>query len=233
MKFDTRGGHNRKLVNENFFKSWSPKMAYILGLIYADGTIEDVYSSSRAYYTQITSKDKKYLEKIKKSLGSNHNLYIRKPHSSIIQGKIIQSAKHYYLRIGNKIIYADLVKIGLTPRKSLTMRLPKIPKQYLEFFLRGYFDGDGSIVSYIPKRRLSINVSLVFTSGSNTFLTQLAETLKRKFKYNPKIIYRNKGAYVLKYSKRQSLQLLSFMYKNLNKAPFLDRKYKTFQGISR
>ena len=41
---DPRGGHNRSSINQDFFKSWSPNMAYVLGLIYADGTIEDVKS---------------------------------------------------------------------------------------------------------------------------------------------------------------------------------------------
>lgn len=229
MKVDARGGHNRKIVNENFFKAWSPKMAYVLGLIFADGTIEDFRKSSRTCYVQITSKDKTYLEIIKNTLNSNHNIYTRKPHCSLIEGKLIQSAKHYCLRIGNRILYGDLVKIGLTPRKSLIMKLPKIPKQYLGFFIRGYFDGDGSIMTYKPKNHLSTQLSLAFTSGSVIFLTQLAEAIKKRFRYNSKKIYRSKGAYLLKYSKKQALQLLSFMYTGLNEAPFLERKYNVFK----
>lgn len=232
MKLDARGGHNRKTVNENFFKAWNAKMAYILGLIYADGAIEDVRKSSRACYIQITSKDKVYLEKIKKTLRSNHNIYTRKPHSSSIKGKIIQSKKHYCLRIGNRILYSDLIKIGLTPRKSLIMKLPKIPKQYLGFFLRGYFDGDGSVVIYKSKKYLSTQLVLVFTSGSIIFLTQLAEVIKKRFRYASKKVYQSKGAYMLKYSKQQGLQLLSFIYTDLNDAPFLARKYKIFKKFS-
>lgn len=182
---------------------------------------------------QITSKNKKYLSLVKKTLKSNHAIYTRKPHRSFIQGKLVEGGKHYYLRIGNRVLYSDLVKIGLTPKKSLTMKLPRIPNKYLNFFLRGYFDGDGSICVYKPKGRQAVQLSLVFTGGSMVFLTQLAETIKRKFKYNnQKRIYRNSGAYTLKYSKKQSLKLLSFMYEGLNSAPFLEKKYQIFQKFS-
>jgi hypothetical protein len=49
MFCDVRGGYNHNKINENFFKTWSPKMAYILGLIFADGAIEDVRNSNFNY----------------------------------------------------------------------------------------------------------------------------------------------------------------------------------------
>ena len=55
---DPRGGHNRKHINENFFKTWSPKMAYVLGFIIADGSAEDVRKTSRTCYIQISNNEK-------------------------------------------------------------------------------------------------------------------------------------------------------------------------------
>ncbi|MEL3972227.1 LAGLIDADG family homing endonuclease [Rossellomorea oryzaecorticis] len=34
---------------------------------------------------------------------------------------------------------------GIQPNKSLSIQLPTIPDSYLNHFIRGYFDGDGSI----------------------------------------------------------------------------------------
>jgi hypothetical protein len=39
MVRDPRGGHNRKKINEDFFKTWSPQMTYVLGFMYADGAL--------------------------------------------------------------------------------------------------------------------------------------------------------------------------------------------------
>lgn len=43
-------------------------------------------------------------------------------------------------------MYKDLFALGCTPRKSLTINLiPDIKKEFIPSFIRGYFDGDGSI----------------------------------------------------------------------------------------
>lgn len=39
----------------------------------------------------------------------------------------------------------DLIKLGITPRKSHTLQYPKLPKQFERHFMRGLLDGDGSI----------------------------------------------------------------------------------------
>src|SRR4030067_800895 len=70
MYRDPRGGHNRKKVNECFFKTWSPQMAYVLGLIYADGAVEDVRQSSRTCYLQLSSIDKELLESVRTSIST-------------------------------------------------------------------------------------------------------------------------------------------------------------------
>ena len=73
---DPRGGHNRRLVNEDFFKVWSPKMAYVLGFIYADGAVEDCRKSSRTCYLQLSNNDKNLLNQIKEVMLSSHSLYL-------------------------------------------------------------------------------------------------------------------------------------------------------------
>lgn len=38
---DPRGGHNRYKFDKDFFKKWTPEMAYVLGFMYANGNIMD------------------------------------------------------------------------------------------------------------------------------------------------------------------------------------------------
>ena len=228
---DPRGGHNRKRINEDFFKSWSPAMAYVLGLIFADGAIEDVRLSSRTCYLHIASKDRPFLEQVRKVLSSEHNIYRRMPGKISIKGKEYIRKDVYSLRIGSKIIYQDLINLGLTPRKSLKMKLPEIPKEHFRFFLRGYFDGDGNISCYIPKGRKIPRIRLTFVSGSHEFLDTLARKIQSTLNTKSKTLYKERGgnAYYLKYSKKDGLKIFDNMYKNLNRAPYLSRKYNIYQ----
>lgn len=227
MNRDPRGGHNRKKVDENFFKSWSPKMAYVLGLICADGAVEDVRESSRTCYLQISSIDKDLLTQVQKCLGSSHKLYLRKAEHVIIKGKIFFRSDIYNLRIGNKVIFQDLIDLGVTPRKSLRLQLPPVPDIYFNYFLRGYFDGDGCVNIYTQKNRPHLFLQVIFTSGCKSFLEKISSKLFDFLQVQSKVGFYS-GAYRLSYKTKQCLKVLAYMYKSLNLVPFLGRKYKIY-----
>ena len=227
---DPRGGHNRSQVNQNFFQSWSPQMAYVLGFILADGAIEDVQKSSRTCYTSMVSKDLSILNKIRQAMGSYHNIYKRIPKLlTFPNGKQYLPSIIFYLRIGSKLMYNDLLTLGVTPRKSLTISFPSILQEYLPFLVRGYFDGDGCI--YMIKGKYP---RIVFTSGSIKFLEGLARNLGKALKIPLKSIYLThtntiNPCYQLQYNTTRSRVILEFMYKDLEKAPYLDRKFAIYQ----
>lgn len=205
-------------------------MAYLLGYIYSDGTIEDVRKSSRTCYLAITSVDYDILYKIREALSSNHNLYINKQRVTIFPGNRKYLCKQSYtLRIGSKSLFDDLVKLGLTPRKSLTLKFPKIPINFLKYFVRGYFDGDGSVMVSTAKGRKMSSITTTFTCGSSIFLEDLGYSLNKFATSRIKNIFRNPHAYQLNYKKWDSLKVLDFIYSNLNKAPFLARKYNIYK----
>ncbi len=229
MYRDPRGGHNRKKVNECFFKTWSPQMAYVLGLIYADGAVEDVRQTSRTCYIQLSSVDKALLESVQTSLSSKHAIYMRRSHSSLFFGKRYQCSDLFTLRIGNKLMYQDLVDKGLTPNKSKTMRFPEIPSEYLNFYIRGYFDGDGCVNVRIPNGRRLPNIQVVFTSGSYEYLHVLMQNLRLAIDTSNMRIRKSHRAFRLRYRKGDCLKILSFMYAELDKAPHLVRKYEIYR----
>ncbi len=232
FSMDPRGGHNRYKFKTDFFKKWTPEMAYVLGFLYADGDIEDTKKSSRTQYVKFTSKDKELLVAIKDALGCNHRINARKPFAAIYpNGKIYKNSTCYYLRIGSKKMFADLVNIGLTPRKSLTIKFPSlIPSDFLKDFIRGYFDGDGcvTIKTGIGKRGQKIlkGLAVIFTSGSRDFLEGLADNANRFFGLQKKDIYFNRNAYYLKYNTKESLRLFELFYDSRNL--FLKRKFDIF-----
>jgi hypothetical protein len=178
----------------------------------------------------ITSKDISILEEIKNAMGSTHHFYKRKSQNITFPGgKNYVSGERFIFRVGSKQIFNDLLKLGVTPRKSLTILLPKIPFKYLSYFIRGYFDGDGCI--YLIKSKYP---RVIFTSGSQLFLQGLSKTLSVVLQIPFKIIYsqlHKSGnlCYQLHYNTQISNNVLEFMYKNLEKAPYLKRKYQIYQ----
>lgn len=73
-------------VNSNFFKLWTPEMAYVLGFITADGSLEDA-SYLRGKYLRICSSDMEILDKIKAVMDSEHYTTVIKPKEFLSRGK--------------------------------------------------------------------------------------------------------------------------------------------------
>lgn len=211
-------------VNENFFKKWSPEMAYVLGYLYADGSLEDA-SYLRGKYIRVSSIDKLTIIKIREWLKSKHTIVKIDPPTT-------NGHKRYLLRIGNHALYDDLTKLGLYPNKSLTIKFPNIPQKNFNHFIRGYFDGDGCVrvcMSKGKKQQLIIRkLSSVFTCGSKLFLEELAKQLNKAVKTKNTKVYNGCKSYMLSYSTEDSVKLFKFLYGNLNKNIFLKRKFDRF-----
>ena len=200
-------------------------MAYVLGYIYADGSLDDS-SYMRGKYIQITSTDEDSIQRIKNWLSSEHTITKKKSHFT-------GSKFCFMLRIGSHKIYNDLFKLGLYPNKSLTVRFPKVPKKYISHFIRGYFDGDGCI--YFEKRKGSKGQSIInrirtiFTSGSKKFLKEMNDVLKNIGIENGKI-YPSKRSYQAVYNTKDSIQIFKLIYTETSINSFFMRKFKIFNN---
>lgn len=210
-------------INENFFDEWNPVMAYVLGYWYADGSM---YPSVRGSYINITSTDKNTIYKIKGWLGSHHIIRIKNP--TWPNGKI-----SFVLRVGNKKLYKSLIKLGLYPNKSLTVRLPDIPDQYSNHFVRGYFDGDGCAYLYMKKGKTRKQIlggfTVTFTSGSKMFLEDLCQYLKFRLELNRDKVYKGHRSFQLKYNTADSMKIFNFMYRECQPDLYLERKFNIFK----
>jgi hypothetical protein len=144
-------------INENFFRGWSPGMAWILGLLFTDGTIDNTRVA-------IHSVDIELLEKIKKLLNSS------KPIQKRTQS--YDKSKHIYeFTFFREKMREDLNRLGLHQRKSLTMIFPDVPEKYMRHFIRACWDGDGSI--FISGGKINAN----YTCGSLNFMERLVQEL--------------------------------------------------------
>ncbi len=216
----------KKEVNKNFFKTWSGDMSYVLGFFAADGSM--LQNNRGACFIDFKICDLELLEKIKKSLESNHKI-----------SKILAKNKNwkniYRLQIGSKDIFKDLEKIGFYQAKTKNLNFPKIPREFFGDFVRGYFDGDGCIsygyYSVKDRDKKKFIFSVRFTCGDKSFLEILKNHLKDKLQGG--FIVNKERGYELVYSHKDSLALFDIMYNNVSRCIFLERKYEKFKKIQR
>jgi hypothetical protein len=212
-------------VNKDFFKKWTAEMAYILGFFAADGCI--THNKRGAYFWSIQITDKKLLNSIKKVIQSDHAIGIR-------NGKNKNHSILYRLQIGNKEMCDDLRMLGMRERKTKSLAIPNVPEKYFPDFVRGYFDGDGSVWAGYQRRdrpTQSLAIQTIFTSCSIPFLETLA--LRLGIYDISGCVYKERNTHArLRYSIRSSLKLYDFMYNNsvaMSQGLFLERKNKIFE----
>lgn len=148
-------------LNSRYFETIdTAEKAYWLGFLYADGCLK----KNSTLQLCLSTKDESLVFKFIQTLNDpNPNVKYYGPYKT--SGKQI----HYYLK--NEKIYKDLIRWGCTPKKSTTIRLPKLSsKVFFDSFLLGYYDGDGCVGS--P----------VIVSGSDSFLSDIKKYFKIKQK---------------------------------------------------
>lgn len=196
-----------RTLNHEFFKQWSPEMAYVLGYFAADGSMLDHKNGGK--YIEFTSTDRILLENLKQVTNSDHAIAARPLRSA-------NCAQSWRIQLGSKEWFNDLLKLGLTQNKSLSLRLPKVPRRYFGHFVRGYFDGDGCVyfgyLKYADRSYSRWILMTLFTCGSRVFLEELRQELRRYGISKGTIVRKTKGSFELKFSHHDSLALYQLMY---------------------
>lgn len=191
-------------INQDYFKTWSHNMAYMFGFWCADGCIY----SGKIFDITVSKKDKYILKRFAQELQYEGNLY------DYVDRQACR------LNFSCVIIYNDILTLGGKENKSMDLEFPQIPEEYLSDFIRGYFDGDGSVFNVKGDR-----INTAFTCGSKKFLDSLLEKLRKYANveggsYDP-------SSYSLRFGKKDSYKIAQYMYKN-NPELFLLRKRKKF-----
>jgi intein-encoded DNA endonuclease-like protein len=127
----------------------------------------------------------------------------------------------------NDALYNELLKYGLTPNKSLTLQFPDVPREYVRHFIRGCWDGDGSV--YLEKRSKRIKASYV--SGSRKFIQGMVNALSKNG-LQIKTIYTNKRktpSYYFRLNINQVPAFYKYLYDSVPDTQYLTRKYNLFK----
>jgi len=209
---DVVNRHNQIRFNENVFdKIDTEEKAYWLGFIYADG-----YISKRDNNFELTLglKDVEHLKKFAKFMSYESNV----------------KTDSYRCRfsVTNKHLKSMLVLLGVTPQKSLTLKFPnsdQVPVEFLNHFIRGYFDGDGSVMICGAKKN-KLKTNLIGTKKflkKVLFICKISKKLSHDKRHNMNVFYFDLAI-------AKSKKLLKYIYKN--STIFLERKFNIYKNYS-
>jgi len=156
MKYNYKG---------EFYNIDSPNKAYVLGLWYADGFV--TYKPEKYSYFAGIKLQIKDLELLEQILTEFPFFSLRKEENVCI------------IRCNQKIFCEHLMLNGIHTNKSGINKnlliFPEISTNLYSHFIRGYFDGDGSI--YFNKHNSVNSKGLCFTGNNYKFIKKLQEIL--------------------------------------------------------
>lgn len=190
---------------------------YIIGFIATDGSL-----SKDARHISLVSKDRDLLVAIRDALNLGNRIGL-KSRGENKKGKI-----YSVLQIGDKKFYNFLLSIGLTPRKSLTLKAVKIPSKYFADFLRGVIDGDGNINTWIHASNGNRQWAVRIFSAAPEFTRWLKGEIENEFgvrgkMYEDKRVDRKNSLFSLKFGKIAAKAVLKRCY--YRNCLTLQRKY--------
>ena len=209
--------HKKYTVDDMFFDEINnEETSYFLGLLYSDGC---VHSTFPRFSLSLQIDDFDILETFKEKLKYTGDLYTRKYKN---KNNKIQKV----LSITSERLKTDLIKHGCTSKKSLILKFPEIDTNLMKHFIRGVFDGDGTI-NYGEKKDCSFDIV-----GSVDFVDGLYDYLKNNHIIDRVYTYYINGSKNKVLSIRCKKELYN-MYKYLYKDStiFLERKKKNYDNI--
>lgn len=124
-------------VNDRFFnKIDTENKAYILGLLASDGYL----CKGNTVCIKLKEEDRYIVEFVRDCLAPTKPVFLDK---NIMRGKTFKS---YKVEVCSDELCIALRKLGVVERKTGKEIMPILPsKEMYKHFVRGYFDGDGSI----------------------------------------------------------------------------------------
>lgn len=200
-------------INENYFEIIdTEKKAYFAGFIAGDGSL--VVNGKYIFLRiEIKSDDVEILKKFIIDSESMHE----------IKNSIrIRDEKTYsccYLSISRRKIHEDLIKNGITPEKSITLKLPNLDDNLMRCFIRGYFDANGSWKINHANKNLNTpnSYQLVFSICGPVleFIRQVKNYLENILNIHINTIEDCPGSWRISYSGNiQGFELFKYLYKD-------------------
>lgn len=213
-KYIAANGWGKKapsISNTLAFSDYTPESCYWAGFLAADGNVD----SKGRVRLMLKYDDISHLEKFRAFMGSTHT---------------IGSNTTLYNRCSFEFTSKEICEVldlnfNIIPNKSLAYAFPKsIPDKLLNHFIRGYFDGDGSVCeSFSNVNSITATLYATVCSGSYEFTKILYDKLNTILGLRGHLQDFNTGRkWQIKYNTNDAKKLLTYMYDN--DVVSLDRK---------
>ncbi len=138
-------------IDENYFETIdNEEKAYWLGFLAADGTIRLRHGGAEkkkrgsSIVLKLANKDEDHLKKFAKVFGGDSRITYQRDYTKTRKGNESYSDNCRVSINSNKLV-EDIMNKGVIPRKSFTLDKPNIDPIWYSHFIRGYFDGNGSV----------------------------------------------------------------------------------------
>jgi hypothetical protein len=136
-------------LNEHFFDELNEKSSYWLGFLYADGFVRMKDGKSGELKIKLKDTDKNHIEKFLSDIECEKT----------VKCGIDNKSKFCSVTVYSNVMVNKLFELGCVNNKTQKISLPNLNKNLMHHFIRGYFDGDGS-VSKVKNRANSFTVSI-------------------------------------------------------------------------
>lgn len=212
-----------KSFDENFFEIIdTEEKAYWLGFIYADGCV-----SGKVFSLKISAKDIEHLKKFKNAIKSEHKICEFVNNNGFGIGNEACS-----IAINNKKLLKDLLNCGVKQRKTKELSFKvSMPNELIRHFIRGFFDGDGSIYSTSAKKYPDYKSGTISFTGTKEMLEWVRDILMTVTKLDVSVYkYKDKDVYDLKMGGIGTLRNL-YEYFYSDTTIFLERKKNKIEEI--
>lgn len=210
IKSRGKGGVGDKDLRHDYFENIDTEAkAYLLGFIYADGSLVIRPQSQPCIRIEINKRDIEVLELFKNEIKTKNN--------------ITESAKDCCrIAIHSKKMFDDLGKYHIIPNKSfINIDFPILEEPYMRHFIRGVFDGNG----WVYPRENNITFGIC---GQVKAMTTFKEYFSKKLNLNDvKLsIYEGKHPFILYSAKKDTDAIFEYLYKDANY--YFKRKFDKF-----
>lgn len=220
---------NRKIRHDFFQNIETELQAYLLGFYAADGNINEKRKTLRIH---LQKQDSELVYLYKKIISPDARTFTVSEHKTTGRnGKIITAHESFGVDITSAKICNDLVNLGIGYNKSYSeLHIPKIPKELIRHFIRGYFDGDGCFIIWLNQEkgksdriRGKIDICGKTITIFNEFIEFFAD---HNIKINLNFLKRDNMYRISTSSKKEINKIFKLFYSDANF--FLSRKFNKF-----
>ena len=221
---------NRR-IRHDFFKNISTELqAYLLGFYTADGSIDEKRKTFRIH---LSIKDSELVYLYKEIISPDARLFSVADNYKTTgrDGKEITGHGSIGVDISSAILVNDLVELGIGYKKTYSdLTIPNIPENLIRHFVRGFFDGDGSISTYLAcekGKKDRVRCGIQIDSKTKTLLENIQLFFKNNdIKFN--LIYlKRDNMYRISTSSREEIKKLYLLFYK-DSYFYLSRKFNKF-----